>query len=302
MPVKRLLGNLPLAVSLKQSEDFRNAGIRPWSDPWPSCDNDDIPQSPSRMKRFQATIAIVLFTCACSRPDNESGSLTVSVAASLQNAMTELGPAFERAQPGTRLSFNFGGSGTLAQQIERGAPADVFLSSAPKPMDSLAQKGLILPDTRHDLVRNQIVLIASKNGAGPNSFEDLAGAKVKLLALGDPGSVPAGDYGRQVLQSLHLWESVQPKLVLAKDVRQVLTYVETGNAEAGIVYSTDARESGKVRVAAVAPDGSHEPVVYPVAVVKGSRDVAAARALIAYLVGAGARDVFVRHGFTTVAP
>src|SRR5262249_38542809 len=108
--------------------------------------------------------------------------------------------------------------------------------------------------------------------------------------------------GRQVLQSLHVWEAVQAKLVLAKDVRQVLTYVETGNAEAGIVYSTDARESNKVRVAAVAPDGSHEAVVYPVAVVKGSRNVAAARAWIAYLAGAGARDVFVRHGFTAVGP
>ena len=251
---------------------------------------------------FSLPIAILLFASSCARPSDNNGTLTVSVAASLQGAMAELAPAFERTQPGTRLTFNFGGSGTLAQQIERGAPADVFFSAAPKPMDTLEQKGLILSDTRRNLLRNQIVLIAQNNSAVPNSFQELKSNQVKLVALGDPASVPAGDYGRQVLQSLHLWDAVQSKLVLTKDVRQVLTYVETGNAEAGIVYSTDARESAKVRIAAIAPDGSHEPVVYPVAVIRGTRHVAAARAWIDYLAGAGARDIFVRHGFAAVAP
>jgi len=255
----------------------------------------------SRVRQaFSLPIAILLFASSCARPSDNI--LTVSVAASLQSAMAELAPAFERTRPGTRLTFNFGGSGTLAQQIERGAPADVFFSAAPKPMDTLEQKGLILSDTRRNLLRNQIVLIAQKNSAVPNSFQELKSNQVKLVALGDPASVPAGDYGRQVLQSLHLWDAVQSKLVLTKDVRQVLTYVETGNAEAGIVYSTDARESAKVRIAAIAPDGSHEPVVYPVAVIRGTRHVAAARAWIDYLAGADARDIFVRHGFAAVAP
>jgi len=216
--------------------------------------------------------------------------------------MDELAPAYERSRPGIKVNCNFGGSGTLEQQIERGAPADVYLSAASKPMDRLAAHGLILPDTRRNLLRGEIVLIVPKDSAGPNSFRALADGSVKLIALGDPGSVPAGEYGRQVLQAMHVWDPVQEKLVLAKDVRQVLSYVETGNADAGIVYATDARESDKVRVAAIAPDDSHLPVVYPVAVLKDCRNIPAARALVAFLTGPYARGVFARHGFTTVSP
>src|SRR5215470_15965669 len=207
----------------------------------------------------QATLAILapLALAGCTRSAPHTDTLTVSVAASLQNAMAELAPAFERSQPGVKLAFNFGASGTLEQQIERGAPADVFISAAPKPMNALATKGLILADTRRDLLRNRVVLIVPKDSPGPTSFQELAGPKVRLIALGEPASVPAGDYGRQTLQSLNLWDAVQSKLVLGKDVRQVLTYIETGNADAGIVYATDARESDKVRVVETAPDGSH---------------------------------------------
>jgi molybdate transport system substrate-binding protein len=235
----------------------------------------------------------------CSRP---GATLTVSVAASLQDAMAELKPIYERSHPGVKLTFNFGGSGMLEQQIESGAPVDVLLSAAPKPMDDLEAKGLILPETRRDLLHNQIVLVVPKDAAQPNSFRQLAAAKVTLIALGDPASVPAGDYGRQVLESLRIWQAVQPKLVLAKDVRQVLSYVETGNADAGIVYETDARESDRVRVAATAPGNTHTPVIYPVAVLKGCHNVKAAREFVAFLAGNLARGVFTRHGFTTVVP
>jgi molybdate transport system substrate-binding protein len=259
------------------------------------------------MKRSSAATVIALLAGAtiagCSGAGSrETATLTICVAASLQTAMLELAPLFEQSHPGTKLTFNFGGSGTLEQQIERGAPADVFLSAAPKPMDALAAKGLILPGTRRDLLHNQIVLIVPKDSTELNSFQGLTDAKVKLIALGDPGSVPAGDYGRQVLEALRCWESVQPKLVLAKDVRQVVTYVETGSADAGIVYATDARESDKVRVAAIAPEDSHRPVVYPVAVLKDSGNGAAARAFVSFLAGTQARDIFARHGFPTDSP
>jgi molybdate transport system substrate-binding protein len=214
--------------------------------------------------------------------------------------MAEIAPAFERTRPGVKVAFNFGGSGTLEQQIERGAPVDVFFSAAPKPIDALAAQGLILPDTRRDVVRNQVVLIVPQDSSSPKTFRELADRSVKLIALGDPESVPAGDYGRQILQALHIWDGVQSKLVLAKDVRQVLAYVETGNADAGILYATDARESGKVRVVEIAPKGTCTPVVYPVAVVRDSRHAAAARAFVRFLSGGDASAVFSRHGFNTV--
>jgi molybdate transport system substrate-binding protein len=244
-----------------------------------------------RWSIFAAAVVI----SACGRHGTE---ITVSAAASLQNAMQELAHVYEQQHPDTRVTLNFGSSGMLAQQIEQGAPADVFFSAAPKPMDELASKGLILSGTRHDLLRNEIVLIVPQSGAAPSSFQDLV--KARLIALGDPQSVPAGDYGRQVLTALGLWDAVRPKLVLAKDVRQVLSYVETGNADAGIVYATDARESGKVRVAAIAPQNSHAPVVYPVAVLRESRAPAAARSFVEFLAGEQARAVFEQYGFTAV--
>jgi len=238
-------------------------------------------------------LGVLLAGCA-----REPVTLTVSVAASLRNAIAELSPMFQAAHPEIKLAFNYGGSGMLEQQIENGAPADVFISAAPGPMDKLAAVGLIDSATRRDLLRNSIVLIAPTDRAQPVSFQDLANPDVKLIGLGDPASVPAGEYGRQVLEHLHLLDAVRPKLVLAKDVEQVLKYVETGNADAGIVYSTDARESHDVRVAAVAPEDTHQPVIYPAAVVKASRTPAAARTLLDFLASPQAARVFAAHGFS----
>jgi molybdate transport system substrate-binding protein len=236
---------------------------------------------------------------ACWRP--EAPAVIVAVAASLQDAMGQLGPVFEQSHPGVRLRFDFGGSGMLAQQIEGGAPADVFLAAASKPMDELAARGLVWNNTRRDLLRNEIVLIAPA-GSNLQSFAGLAESSVKLIALGEPGSVPAGDYGRQALESMGLWRPIQGKVVLAKDVRQVLTYVETGNADAGIVYATDVAQSEAVRIAAIAPEASHAPVTYPVAVLKDSRNPSAAGAFVTFLEGPQAGTAFRRLGFTTVIP
>jgi molybdate transport system substrate-binding protein len=216
--------------------------------------------------------------------------------------MEELMRSYGQLTPGTRVTASYGGSGTLAQQIERGAPADVFLSSASKPMDALEAKGLLAAGTRADLLRNRVVLVVPAGASGPEGFAALADPKWKRIALGDPASVPAGDYGRQVLESLKLWSALQTRLLLAKDVRQALAYVETGNADAGIVYATDARSSRAVRVAEEAPAGTHAPVVYPVAALKESRMPAAALAFVRYLESAGAREVFARYGFAAAAP
>jgi molybdate transport system substrate-binding protein len=235
----------------------------------------------------------------------QSPSITVSAAISLKDALDELGPVFQVQQhrknggSGTAVTFNYGGSGTLARQIEQGAPVDVFFSAAEKQMDELAAQGLIEADSRRDLVGNALVLIAPAQSTTLHSFQDLTNPAVKALALGETSTVPAGMYARQTLEHLGLFASLEKKVVYAKDVRAVLTYVETGNADAGMVYQTDANTSNKVRVIASAPADAHDPILYPAAVLRDSKNKPAARAFLEFLQGADARAVFQKYGFTS---
>jgi molybdate transport system substrate-binding protein len=226
--------------------------------------------------------------------------VTVSAAASLKDALTAIKESFARAHSDVELMFNFGASGTLQVQIEQGAPADVFISAAPQQMDALAAKGLILADTRADLLRNELVLIVPADSKSVTGFSDLGKQDVRVVAVGDPRSVPAGAYAQQVLAALGLADAVKTKTVLGTDVRQVLADVETASADAGLVYATDAAISTRVRVVADAPANSHMPIVYPVAVLKGSTHPDAARILIQYLHGAEARAIFQKYGFRPV--
>jgi molybdate transport system substrate-binding protein len=228
-------------------------------------------------------------------------TLTISAAASLQDAIVQAETAYKQTQVDVDFRNNFGSSGTLALEIEQGAPADVFLSAAAKPVDDLEARNLIVAGTRRNLLRNTLVLIAPLDSR-LKSFQGLTDSSIRLIALGDPGSVPAGQYGRQTLLVLHLWDRLNSKFVLGKDVRQVLTYVETGNADAGLVYATDARASNKVRVVATAPESTHNPIVYPAAVVKGSHSAESARRFVDYLVSPAAQAIFVKQGFTIAAP
>jgi molybdate transport system substrate-binding protein len=227
-------------------------------------------------------------------------ALTISAAASLKEALAETETAFKQSHANVDFRNNFGSSGTLATQIDQGAPADVFLSAAARPMDELEAKGLIVAGTRRNLLRNSLVLIAPLDSR-LRDFQGLAEGSVRIIALGDPGGVPAGQYGKQALTSLHLFEMLSSKFVFAKDVRQVLTYVETGNADAGLVYASDAQASTKVRVVGTAPDSSHDPIVYPAAVIKGTHNEEAAREFVEYLRSPAARAIFVKHGFTLAA-
>jgi molybdate transport system substrate-binding protein len=164
-------------------------------------------------------------------------------------------------------------------------------------MDDLEAKGLIVGGTRRNLLRNTLVLIAPLDSK-LHDFQGLTGSSIRMIALGDPASVPAGQYGRQTLVALHLLDKLKAKFVFAKDVRQVLTYVETGNADAGLVYATDAQASVKVRIVASALESSHEAIVYPVAVIKGGRNEVAASEFVKYLSSPAAQAIFVKHGFT----
>jgi molybdate transport system substrate-binding protein len=236
--------------------------------------------------------AIVLEGCN----NAKHSTMTLSIAASLQDAIIEVESSYKHDHGAVDFRNNFGSSGTLAGEIEQGAPVDAIISAGPNPIDDLQARGLLEPGTRIDLLRNSLVLIAPQDSK-LTAFDDLARADVRTVALGDPASVPAGRYGRQTLSSLKLYDKLRAKIVLAKDVRQVLSYVETGNADAGLVYSTDAKISTKVRVVAVAPESSHDPIVYPLAIVAGSRNQKAARDFMAYLGGLAARAIFLKHGF-----
>jgi molybdate transport system substrate-binding protein len=226
-------------------------------------------------------------------------SLTVSAAISLKGALDKLGHIYEQRHPDTKVIFNYGSSGTLEHQIEQGAPVDVFLSAAEKQMDALESADLLVAGTRRDLVGNQLVLVVPVSSSVLKDFSDLVRPEVRVVALGEPGTVPAGMYAHQTLERLGLLAAVEKRAVYAKDVRAVLTYVETGNADAGIVYQTDARTSMKVRVVATAPFATHDPIAYPAAVIRTTKNIDAARAFLDFLEGPDALTVFKKYGFTS---
>jgi molybdate transport system substrate-binding protein len=255
-----------------------------------------------------AVLAVALLAAGCGggakqappAPAAPPVELNISAAASLKDAVGEIKANYEKKNPNVKLICNLASSGALQKQIEQGAPADIFISAAPKQMNELEAKNLINKASRKNLVENKLVLVVPENSAlGLSKYEDLAKAEVKKFAMGETATVPAGQYGLQVLQKLGLWDKVKDKAVFAKDVRTVLTYVATGNVEAGIVYKTDAVSPGaKVKIAAAAPAGSHAPVVYPVAILGGTKQPKAAEQFLAYLSGPEAKAVFEKYGFT----
>src|ERR1700722_1709030 len=262
------------------------------------------------MKRITAPLwlvaAVMLFSHPAIAPalvwasaPASASEITVSASVSLRDALDEIGKKYEGIHPGAKVVFNYGGSGTLRNQIEQGAPVDVFFSASEKDMDALNAKGMIQPDTRRNIVANTLVLIVpADRDSGIHDFADLAAAQVKTIAVGEPTTVPAGMYAQQAFTALGITTAVQGKLVLAKDVRQALTFVATGNADAGVVYSTDARTTSKVRVVATARASSHDPIIYPVAVLKGARHPAEALALVGYFAADDAKAIFQKFGFT----
>lgn len=247
---------------------------------------------------MSATILFLLLV-SCSRPTSTvAPSLTISAAASLKDAIAEVQQLYTQQQPVT-ITNNFGASGSLQQQIEQGAPVDIFICAAATQMDALQQKGLIIADTRKNILSNQVVLIAPKNSHLVSNFKDLTSDRVQKIALGEPKSVPAGKYGQEVLTFYNIFTQIKPKIIYAKDVRQVLAYVETGNVDAGIVYLTDAKVSD-VKIVAIAPVNSHSQVVYPVAVIKASKNINTAKQFVQFLSSKPASDVFNKYGFTKV--
>jgi molybdate transport system substrate-binding protein len=225
-------------------------------------------------------------------------TVTVFAASSLTDSMKAIASAYE-AKTGTHVTLSFGGSNTLAQQIDQGAPADIFMSADTDWMDFLAKNGRIDPATRHDLLGNRLVLVGGP-GSKPLTIAprfDLAGALgTGKLALADPNSVPAGKYGKAALTALSVWDSVAGKIAPAENVRVALEYVARGEAPYGIVYETDAKTAPSVHVVAAFPENTHPPIVYPVALTKTAS--AAAKDFLTYLSGPDAKGIFEKAGFS----
>ena len=224
--------------------------------------------------------------------------IIVSAAASLRNAFLEIGEIYEK-QTGVKPNFNFAASGVLQQQIETGAPVDVFASASQQQMDALQSKGLLLDETRQDFTGNSLVLIVPVGSRlNIKSFQDLVEARVRRIAIGNPKTVPAGQYAQDTLTALKLWDTLQPRFIPAENVRQVLDYVSRDEVEAGLVYASDAViAEDKIRVVAEAPAGTHEVITYPIAVLKDSTNRAAALRFIELTQSRTGKSILARYGF-----
>ena len=238
--------------------------------------------------------ALAAAGAGCSSRSPTSGDLLVFAAASVARAMSDIGSAYER-QHGYGVAFSFGASQSMAQQIARGAPADVFISAGRFPMDFLAARGGVV-GSEVDILANELVLVV-RPGMELDSLGDLVASRVELVAIASPDLAPAGRYAREALQRLGIWDALQDKLVVGADVRATLTYVETGNVDAALVYVTDARTASGVVVLDVVPPESYAPIVYPAAVVSTTNDRGRARSFLAFLKGDQASGIFRSHGF-----
>jgi molybdate transport system substrate-binding protein len=241
------------------------------------------------------TLPLVMMSLAM--VSSNAAELNVFAAASLTDALREIAASFDK-QTGSRVNLNFGASSLLERQIEEGAPADVFVSADEAKMEELAQKGLIKPETRKDLLGNSlVVVVANDSRLTIEAPEDLLRPEIRKLALADPKAVPAGIYAQKFLERANLFEKLRARIIPTENVRAALAAVEAGNADAAVVYKTDAAISKRVRVAWSVPPGQAPPIVYPVAVLRETRQPQLAAGFVRFLQSPDARAIFTRFGF-----
>lgn len=244
-------------------------------------------------------ICLYLLLTACNSRPSEKIDLTISAAVSLTESLKEIQTLYEAKHPNVKLNLNLGASGTLQQQIEQGAPSDLFISAGKKQMQALLDKQLIDVEHHANLLTNELVLIVPTDAeALIKKPEDLVDSEVKKIAIGQPESVPVGAYSKEALTTMSLWDPLQPKVVLAKDVRQVLSYVETGNVDAGLVYKTDALSSSKVHIVHTLDKSTHQAIEYPIGIIKETKYPEEVKQLFDFIRSKEASDIFVKNGFS----
>lgn len=246
-----------------------------------------------------AAMAVLAASGCGSAAEEEPVELTVLAAASLTDVCDEIKTMYEKEHPNVTLTFSYGGSGALQTQIEEGAPCDVFISAATKQMTALDGEGLMLSDSIRNLLENKVVLIVPKDsGSEVASFEDVVTDKVAMIGLGEPGSVPVGQYSEEIFTSLGILDEVKAKANYGSDVRTVLSWVETSAVDCGVVYATDAYISDGVTIVCEAPEGSCAKVIYPAGIVAASGAPEAAEQFIGYLESDEIMELFASYGFS----
>lgn len=242
-------------------------------------------------------ISIVVLTSCVPREDGseKKSVLLVSAAVSLKDSLNEIKKQFEEENPSIEVRYNFSSTGALQRQIEQGAPVDVFFSASKDLFEQLNKKGLINQSLQMDYLGNSLVLITNKENESLK-MEDLASKEFGKLAIGTPETVPAGKYAKEALLHDDLWETNKKRMVFAKDVRQVLSYVETGNVHAGIVYKTDAMTSKKVNQTPIEPD-KYDSIIYPAGVLHETEHENEAEAFFRFLQQEQSLEVFEQQGF-----
>ena len=245
----------------------------------------------------------ILSGCNTNKSINENTSkettITIAAAASLKNCMDDkLIPMFNEKYPNTNVQATYDSSGKLQTQIEEGADIDVFMSAATKQMNALDNEGLIEDNSIVELLENKIVLIVPKGSSvGIKSFDDIL--KANKIAIGDPASVPAGQYAKELLENINIWDEVSSRASLGTNVTEVLNWVAEGSADCGIVYATDAASNDKVEVVAEAPEGSTSKVIYPIGIIKASSNKEEAKNFTDFLQSEEAIKVFESYGFSS---
>lgn len=255
------------------------------------------------MKRryFLLLLLFIFAGCSSNNTTNKPEDLTVSAAVSLKDAFNEIG-AIYKAKTGRKVNFNFGASGALQRQIETGAPVDVFASAGEKQMDELVSKGIVDAANRRDFTRNKLVLIVPADSKlNLSDFSQLNNPDVKKIAVGNPKTVPAGQYTAQVFEKLNLQNALQPKLIFAEDVRQTLDYVVRGEVDAGVVYASDAKIAAeKIRVVVTASEDTHDAILYPIAIIN-TKQIMAGREFIDLVLSAEGQNILQKYGFSSVS-
>ena len=248
------------------------------------------------MKKHIVTfILLVVLLSGCSN-ETQQTVLTVSAASSLSDVLQDAATQFQVEHPTISIQFNFGASGSLKEQIEQGAPVDLFISASIEKYEELVNERLIDPGV--NLASNEIVLITSvKSTVNLQEFSDIVHDAIEKIAIGTPSIVPAGTYGKQALHYYDVWASIENKIVYAKDVRQVLTYVETNNAQAGIVYKTDAIPSDKVRIVNTTGESTHDAIFYPAGVVNSTKAPKEASLFLQYIQSEDVQHIWEQYGF-----